>query len=406
MSEDMKPSVPAGDPNPGAPRQKGPSTLDKGAAAASKAAGVAVSAYTGSKAAGKAVEKVASSKAGSKVIKGLLVGGVVLSLIGPLSTLSVPLMVGAALSATNSDSAYAGAIADGDSSTDMCFTLSGDVKGAGSFTSADQVKNAKAIIEATMKRGLKTEDAIIAVMVAMAESSLKNIGHGDAAGPDSRGLFQQRSGWGPEADRMDPTKATNLFLNSLTDPKLYVYESSKRVNGTPTSRYSLDPWVVAQAVQRSAFSDGSNYKKYYAAARQMVAGVTSGSGACGPVSADAKGVIAEARRHLGKPYVWAASGPDSFDCSGLMMYVYAKAGIQLPRTAAQQYAWSKKFPRSQAQPGDLLFWKNNEMGVYHVAMYIGDGKMIEAPAPGLTLREVPLYGADLMSQVGRPFATK
>jgi hypothetical protein len=107
--------------------------------------------------------------------------------------------------------------------------------------------------------------------VAYTESTLRNLGHGDAAGPDSRGIMQQRKEWGPLEVRMDPAGATGLFLNALTDPTLHVFATNDLVNATPTSRSELAPWIVAQSVQRSGFYDGSNYRANYPAAAAIVA---------------------------------------------------------------------------------------------------------------------------------------
>lgn len=92
-----------------------------------------------------------------------------------------------------------------------------------------------------------------------------------------------------------------------------------------------------------------------------------------------------ARQQLGKPYVWGAVGPDSFDCSGFTGYAYAAAGIALPRTAAQQYLAGSHPGLAQLLPGDLLFWAttfNQASSIDHMAMYLGNGLMIVAPHTG------------------------
>lgn len=146
--------------------------------------------------------------------------------------------------------------------------------GAGGTLSAEQTTNLQVIVETTTGRGLPAEDAVIAVMTALTESSLINVDHGDLAGPDSRGLFQQRDSWGPLAVRMDPAGATGLFLDALTAPGLKVYGGLGMVNTGEGSRQQIAPWVVAQSVQRSAFADGSNYRKQYQRALSLVATLT------------------------------------------------------------------------------------------------------------------------------------
>lgn len=92
-------------------------------------------------------------------------------------------------------------------------------------------------------------------------------------------------------------------------------------------------------------------------------------------------IIREARKYLGVPYVWGGTTPHGFDCSGLVQYVYAHCGKQLPRVTTQQEHCGKKIPLDQAHPGDLYFWGLPGQ-TYHVAIACGNGKFIQAPAPG------------------------
>lgn len=96
---------------------------------------------------------------------------------------------------------------------------------------------------------------------------------------------------------------------------------------------------------------------------------------------------------LGRPYVWGAEGPDFFDCSGLVQWAYAQAGVQVPRVTHQQFVSGPQIPLSQAQPGDLLFWRHDPTNpgyVSHVAIYWGDGKMLHAPRTGDVVKIVPI----------------
>ncbi len=101
-----------------------------------------------------------------------------------------------------------------------------------------------------------------------------------------------------------------------------------------------------------------------------------------------------AQAELGRPYDYGAEGPDSFDCSGLMQYVFAKIGIALPRTAEEQRKATS--PVQSPQPGDLVFWG---VPAYHVALYIGNGKIIAAPHTGALVQVESLWGSP--SQYGR-----
>ena len=98
-----------------------------------------------------------------------------------------------------------------------------------------------------------------------------------------------------------------------------------------------------------------------------------------PVSGRAGIAVSTARAQVGKPYVWGATGPGSFDCSGLTSYSWRAAGVTIPRTSRAQYAAGTKVSRSALQPGDLVYFGSP---IYHVALYIGNNMMISAPQPG------------------------
>ncbi|MGW1815602.1 NlpC/P60 family protein [Streptomyces sp. NPDC002125] len=104
-------------------------------------------------------------------------------------------------------------------------------------------------------------------------------------------------------------------------------------------------------------------------------------------SARAMAALMAARQALGRPYVWGANGPDGFDCSGLMQWAYARAGVGLPRTSqAQRYA-GRMVPLSQARPGDLVAYRADAS---HIGMYAGNGQVIHAPYPGAPVRYDPV----------------
>lgn len=91
-------------------------------------------------------------------------------------------------------------------------------------------------------------------------------------------------------------------------------------------------------------------------------------------------LIGQAEAELGKPYAYGDEGPNKFDCSGLMQFVFGKIGIKLPRTADQQYRFAK--PITAPSPGDLVFFVDGQGTAQHVALYIGNGKMLSAPHAG------------------------
>lgn len=105
--------------------------------------------------------------------------------------------------------------------------------------------------------------------------------------------------------------------------------------------------------------------------------------------------VAYALAQVGKAYVWGASGPSAFDCSGLTMAAWSQAGVSLPHNAAAQYNTGRHISESELQPGDLVFYYS---GISHVGMYIGNGKIVNALNPGTGvkisgLHDMPYVGA-------------
>ena len=111
--------------------------------------------------------------------------------------------------------------------------------------------------------------------------------------------------------------------------------------------------------------------------------------------------VERAMTHLGKPYFYGGSGPDSFDCSGLTMDAWAAAGVSLSHGADLQYYESTRVPIDEVIPGDLLFFGDSVEGIHHNAMYIGDGQMIEASQTGTPIRIRGWRSIDLVG-AGRP----
>ena len=142
---------------------------------------------------------------------------------------------------------------------------------------------------------------------------------------------------------------------------------------------------LVRAQQARAAADSAD--RFAAAVRAAGSSTAAGWAATDlPVpSAMIASVIDNAKKQLGKPYVWGAVGPDSFDCSGFTGWAYAAAGISMPRTAAQQYLTGSHPGLAQLAPGDLLFWAtdlSNYASIDHMAMYLGAGLMIVAPHTG------------------------
>ncbi|MDN0195218.1 NlpC/P60 family protein [Streptomyces sp. S.PNR 29] len=115
----------------------------------------------------------------------------------------------------------------------------------------------------------------------------------------------------------------------------------------------------------------------------------------------AEKAIAFARAQIGKPYVWGATGPGSYDCSGLTQAAWKAAGVSLPRTTYDQVNAGTTVSLADAQPGDLVFFYDD---ISHVGIYIGNGMMIHAPKPGAYVREESIYydGESSIHSVVRP----
>ena len=124
-------------------------------------------------------------------------------------------------------------------------------------------------------------------------------------------------------------------------------------------------------------------------------GLSRGSACPGCASTLTVAAVAFAEAQIGKPYVWGATGPGSFDCSGLTQAAWRAAGVALPRTTYQQINAGRRITVSQLRPGDLVFYY---AGISHVAIYVGGGRIVHAPHPGAAVEyapvgEMPVSGA-------------
>jgi hypothetical protein len=253
-----------------------------------------------------------------------------------------------------------------------------DVSGTGTVDEldAEQLANVRIIVDVGASMGVDARGRTIAIATALQESTLHNLNHGDA---DSLGLFQQRPsmGWGTAAQIMDPRYSSGKF-----------YQALLTVRGWET----LPLTIAAQAVQRSGFPLA--YAKWEPLAAKL-AGIDGGTFCPDFASGlpdDATGAMLRAAlAQQGDPYVWGATGPDAFDCSGLIVYAWRQAGFVLKvRTAADMHDVSDPVQAGQEQPGDLIF---SEFGVRpgvsgagHVKIVVRPGLALEAPRTGLDVR--------------------
>lgn len=117
-------------------------------------------------------------------------------------------------------------------------------------------------------------------------------------------------------------------------------------------------------------------------------------------------IVIRAISLLGSPYQWGGSGPDAFDCSGLVHYVHNELGISVPRTAEEQYRAARRVDVDALEPGDLLFFKIRGKRISHVAIYAGSGRFVHAPQTGRPVEIRPLgdgYYRPRLAGAGRFF---
>ncbi|MEV6112242.1 NlpC/P60 family protein [Streptomyces sp. NPDC052109] len=156
-----------------------------------------------------------------------------------------------------------------------------------------------------------------------------------------------------------------------------------------------------QAARQQAGSSSSSSSAGPGSGSGSTGSGSAGSTASGSYDTKAGKAIAFARAQIGKPYVWGATGPDSYDCSGLTQAAWKAAGVTLPRTTYDQVDAGTTVSLADARPGDLIFFYGD---ISHVGVYIGNGMMIHAPKPGAYVREESIYygGESIIHSVVRP----
>nr|WP_042188056.1 C40 family peptidase [Kibdelosporangium sp. MJ126-NF4]CEL17654.1 putative secreted protein [Kibdelosporangium sp. MJ126-NF4]CTQ91119.1 putative secreted protein [Kibdelosporangium sp. MJ126-NF4] len=245
---------------------------------------------------------------------------------------------------------------------------------AAAHLTEEQRGNAALIIQVGQQLSVPVYGHQIAVATAMQESRLRNLEYGDR---DSLGLFQQRPsmGWGTREQILDPRYASTKFYIRLLE-----------VPGWQ----QMPLWEAAQSVQRSAFPYA--YQQWAQLAAELVQQHGGAVTCVAPGGPEVEQAIRFATEQLGKPYQWGATGPDAYDCSGLMLRAWESAGVTLNRTSREQWHNGDPAPVAQAARGDLLFWSydGTTAGIHHVAMYLGDGTIIEAQQTGVPVHIRPV----------------
>ena len=254
----------------------------------------------------------------------------------------------------------------------------------------DQRQNAAVIVSTGRKLEVPNRGLVVALATALQESTLRNLSTGHL---DSVGLFQQRNGWGSFGERTTPEISAALFFTGGRGGQPGLLD----VKGWQT----MPVTAAAQAVQRSAFPFA--YAKWEPLATSLVRSVVgdidigcADAASVGLPGGDVGNFLRVALAQQGDPYVWGATGPDAFDCSGLIVYSWRQAGYQLKvRTADQMFRLSAPVRAGEEKPGDLLFgsFGTRVPGAGHVMIVVRPGLAVEAPSAGKNVR-LSRYEAD------------
>jgi cell wall-associated NlpC family hydrolase len=161
---------------------------------------------------------------------------------------------------------------------------------------------------------------------------------------------------------------------------------------------------AAEAAQRAAAAAAAAASNAGGGSSNSASSVDVGvdPGSIPAPSSGASAAIAYARAQIGKPYIYAGTGPDGYDCSGLTMMAWAQGGVSMAHGSQSQYLSFPHVPISALQPGDLVFFGSSGPSNHHVGLYIGGGTMIEAPHTGAYVRYSTIYRSDLVPLGSRP----
>ncbi|OIK04943.1 C40 family peptidase [Streptomyces monashensis] len=193
-------------------------------------------------------------------------------------------------------------------------------------------------------------------------------------------------------------------LTAQEKARLAQIEQAKQQEAARKAAELAKQQAAAQARQQSGSSgssSGSGGSTSTGSTGSTSSGSSGSSGSTSSYDTKAEKALAFARAQIGKPYVWGATGPGSYDCSGLTQAAWKAAGVALPRTTYDQVNAGTTVSLADARPGDLIFFYDD---ISHVGLYIGNGMMIHAPKPGAYVREESVYygGESIIHSVVRP----
>ncbi|HBW17533.1 MAG TPA: NlpC/P60 family protein [Actinobacteria bacterium] len=188
----------------------------------------------------------------------------------------------------------------------------------------------------------------------------------------------------------------------ISAPRAQLVTLMRQVKALLPATAAIAP-LVAQAAPGAVASAGIASAGLAAAAGAAGGDGISAADGPGMTPAEIRAFLTAALSRVGKPYVWGAAGPDAFDCSGLVQWSMRQAGLVMPRVAADQAQTGPLIPLSDLRPGDLLFYHTDPTAptsISHVAIYLGNGLMEQAPEPGMDVQVVPAdFGAEFAGAV-------
>jgi cell wall-associated NlpC family hydrolase len=186
----------------------------------------------------------------------------------------------------------------------------------------------------------------------------------------------------------------NTILSHLQAKERRIIQRAKRRAARRAARQAAARLAAQRAAAAAAAQQLATQASTPPSVPQPVAHVAASGGAATAVQ--------WAYREIGKPYVWGAAGPNSFDCSGLAQYVWAKAGVYLEHFTGDQWNEGTHIARADVEPGDLVFFATNTSDpgtIHHVGIYVGGGMMIDAPYTGVDVRKEPAFRSDYIGAV-------
>jgi peptidoglycan DL-endopeptidase RipA len=244
---------------------------------------------------------------------------------------------------------------------------------------------------------------------SVARAALEEARDLEAAAETAKSVADEALAAAQEAARVQAEKLAGVAVQRERVQQLLASAESADA-GLRAQRQRFDDWQRRIEAERAARERAER-----AAATTRLAAHERSSGLRG--SAAVQRVIDRAMSQIGVQYVWGGGtgrGPSTgipdafgspldrvgFDCSGLMLYAFNGVGVDLPRVSRSQFHAGRKVPIEDLRPGDMVFYQDGGP-IHHVAMYVGDGKMIEAPYTGASVRVVPLRKKDLLPEATR-----